>query len=289
MFRFLVGVFLGVSVLVGSARGDITAADADFDGSGVVDVADFLQFVNGFGKTAGEDGYDEKFDFDGSGSVDFADFLQFVNVFGQTVQDVGSVDGDRAALVALYNATDGANWIGNTNWLSDKPLGEWDGVGTNAQGRVDTLALPVNQLSGSIPSELGNLSNLEELWLRENQLLGAIPSELGNLSNLGILSLGDNQLSGAIPSSLGNLSKLGALSLYDNQLSGAIPSELGNLSNLEFLYLDGNQLSGPVPSTLGNLSKLVYLELGGNPGLCMPSALQNWKFYNIQGVAKCSE
>ena len=48
---------------------------------------------------------------------------------------------DRAALAALYNATDGANWRNNTNWRSDKPLGEWYGVTTDAQGRVTDLEL----------------------------------------------------------------------------------------------------------------------------------------------------
>ena len=48
---------------------------------------------------------------------------------------------DRAALVALYNATDGANWYFNTNWLSDEPIGEWHGVTTNSDGRVSALNL----------------------------------------------------------------------------------------------------------------------------------------------------
>ena len=138
MFRFLLGVVLGVSVLVGSARGGVTAADADFDGSGQVDISDFLQFVSAFGSSAGDANFDTKYDLDSSGSVDIADFLQFVNVFGQTAEPApveGSVDGDRAALVALYNATGGDNWKDKTNWLSDRPIGTWHGVGTNAQGR----------------------------------------------------------------------------------------------------------------------------------------------------------
>ena len=94
------------------------------------------------------------------------------------------VEWDRAPLVALYLATDGGNWKDNTNWLSDKPLNEWYGVYTNAQGRVDTLALIENYLSGPIPSELGNLSDLEWLNLGNNQLSGAIPPEIGNLSDL---------------------------------------------------------------------------------------------------------
>ena len=100
---------------------------------------------------------------------------------------------DREVLVALYNATDGANWTNSTNWLSDKPLGEWHGVTTNSNGRVTELDLYGNQLSGTIPSELGNLANLRWLYLPSNQLSGTIPSELGNLANLTLLWLSGNE------------------------------------------------------------------------------------------------
>ena len=73
----------------------------------------------------------------------------------------GSVETDREALVALYNSTDGENWYGSGNWLSDAPLGEWDRVTTNDDGRVISLGLVYNGLSGEIPAELGSLSNLK--------------------------------------------------------------------------------------------------------------------------------
>ena len=111
----------------------------------------------------------------------------------------GDVNTDRAALAALYNATNGSSWLVDTNWLSNGPLGEWHGVSTDADGRVAELDLDGKQLSGPIPSELGNLGNLEVLWLRDNQLSGPIPSELANLDNLIALSLGNNQFSGCVP------------------------------------------------------------------------------------------
>ena len=109
---------------------------------------------------------------------------------------------DKAALAALYNATDGPNWENNRNWLSDRPIGEWSRVSTDGDGRVTGLWLDGNQLSGSTPSKLGNLSNLEALGLGDNQLSGSIPSELGNLDNLEHLYLGGNQLSGCVPTKL---------------------------------------------------------------------------------------
>ena len=76
-----------------------------------------------------------------------------------TVQSPGAA-AERAALVALYEATVGANWTHSANWLSDKPLGAWHGVTTDNSGRVTSLELGGNQLSGEIPPDLGNLTNL---------------------------------------------------------------------------------------------------------------------------------
>ena len=188
---------------------------------------------------------------------------------------------DRAALVALYNAAGGANWTNNTNWLSARPLDEWHGVTTDSNGRVTELNLGFNELSGTIPSELGNLSNLSTLDLGVNRLSGTIPSELGNLSNLWSLVFWGNQLSGTIPSELGNLSSLTGLYLGGNQLSGTIPSELGNLSSLTGLYLYANQLSGTIPSELGNLSSLNELDLSVNQlSGTIPSELGNLSSLN---------
>ena len=115
----------------------------------------------------------------------------------------GSPATDRAALVALYNATGGANWTNNAGWLSDEPLDDWYGVTTDASGRVTRLVLNVNWLSGSIPAELGNLNNLTYLHLGGNQLSGEIPPELDNLADtLTQWQLAGNQFSGCVPEGL---------------------------------------------------------------------------------------
>ena len=109
---------------------------------------------------------------------------------------------DKDALVALYNATDGDNWLENTNWMTSGALSTWHGVTTDSEGRVTELDLTRNQLKGEIPVELGNLSNLKSLDLSSNRLTGPIPAELGNLSNLESLYLGSNELTGCIPAGL---------------------------------------------------------------------------------------
>ena len=175
-----------------------------------------------------------------------------------------TVTSDRAALVALYNATGGPNWWNKVNWLSNAPIGEWYGVGTGISGRVVGLELYGNGLSGTIPSELSRLANLRTLWLYGNQLSGEIPSELGNLANLESLLLQNNQLNGEIPAELGDLANLDALWIDNNQLSGEIPPGLGDLANLQSLLLYSNQLSGEIPSELGNLANLESLLLQNN-------------------------
>ena len=187
----------------------------------------------------------------------------------------GTVADDRAALEALYDATNGANWSRNDNWKTDEPLGQWFGVRTS-DGRVVRLELYDNQLSGTIPGEIGNLTSLTGLFLSENQLSGTIPGEIGNLTSLTQLYLTNNQLSGTIPGEIGNLTSLTSLFLNGNQLSGTIPAQLRNLTSLVILRLDDNQLSGTIPGEIGNLTSLISLGLGGNQlSGTIPAQLRN--------------
>ena len=174
-----------------------------------------------------------------------------------------SLSSDRDALVALYKATDGPNWTNNTNWLSDKPVGNWHGV-TVSSGRVTGLELNSNQLSGPIPFELGNLTNLQSLALGGNHLTGPIPPQLGQLTRLYSLGLGENQLTGEIPPELGQLTGLEDLSLAVNYLTGPIPHQLGQLTKLVSLQLQYNLLTGSIPTELGNLQGLTFLALRNN-------------------------
>ena len=148
----------------------------------------------------------------------------------------GSIATDRAALEALYDATDGPNWTNNTNWKTDAPLDQWYGV-TMHQGRVWGVDLRDNALAGSIPSDLGSLTNVRWLILSSNALTGTIPGALGSLGNLESLSLWRNELTGSIPSDLGSLTNVRWLILSSNALTGTIPGALGSLGNLESLSL----------------------------------------------------
>ena len=180
----------------------------------------------------------------------------------------GSVAGDRAALVALYDAMDGPNWREDrrANWLSDKPLSEWYGVSTDGNGRVTSLVLisVTGSPDGTLPAELGDLTELRVLNLWTNGLTGRIPPELGRLSKIEILALGANLLTGEIPGSLGDLPNLRSLALTKNALTGEIPAALANLPALASLTLSANDLTGSIPEWLGGLERLSELELGSN-------------------------
>jgi len=186
-------------------------------------------------------------------------FLLLISVAGASHAQIPQPERD--ALIALYNSTGGAEWSNSTGWLGAAGTEcDWYGI-TCLNGSVTELRLGGNSLSGSIPSELVNLTNLRDLYLHDNSLSGNIPAELGNLTNLTSLALHSNSLSGSIPSELGNLTNLTNLYLDDNRLSGNIPAELGNLTNLSDLFLYSNSLSGSIPAELGNLTNLTVLDL----------------------------
>ena len=224
----------------------------------------------------------------------------------------GTTDSDREALVAFFHATNGPDWQGKENWLNDAHLDRWEGVVTDADGRVTGLHLPGNQLGGELPPELGQLTRLEYLILQDNQIGGELPLELGNLTLLKEINLSLNNLTGPIPPDLGNITLLEKLDLRSNlltgpiqpevgnltfsrvldlgrnDLTGEIPPELGNLVNLRTLNLSDNSISGEIPAELGNLSSLQYLFLGGNSlNGCIPEVFSWMRGMNLGGTGLC--
>ncbi len=96
-------------------------------------------------------------------------------------------------------------------------------------------------MTGSIPPELGRLSELETLVLYDNRLIGTIPPELGNQARLKELDLGENRLDGELSAELGNLLHLETLDLTNNRLTGCVPVQVYRvhyeISNFEGLDL----------------------------------------------------
>jgi hypothetical protein len=188
------------------------------------------------------------------------------------------------ALVVLYNTTGGPTWTTNDGWGVDPNPCNWSGVECTGgdNGSVRRIVLIERGLAGPMPSQLGNLPNLEVVKLDHNELTGALPASLANLGNLDTLSVWDNALSGPLPAWLGTMTGLSYLSLSDNQFTGTIPAALGNLTNLQWLGVGHNDLTGVIPPELGNLANVSVLLLSYNALTGpIPAALGNLS--NLQG------
>ena len=276
----------------------------DVDNNGRVDFFDALLvalYSRGSSTVMPNNGDISLGDVNADGRIDFTDaylIAAWLNDSADPTLPAGIGEGgggvaspDCAALVTLYEVTDGDNWKDNTHWMSDRPLDEWYGVTTDDDGRVISLQLVANRLSGSLPPSLGNLTHLTWLDFNGNDFSGVLPSSLGNLTHLEVLWLERNSFSGVLPSSLGNLTNLVGLDLSSNDFSGSLPSSLGNLTHLIGLDLGRNQFSGVLPSSLGNLTNLLYLGLY-NTQLCAPldTAFQRWlEGIDAEGVVNCGE
>ena len=159
------------------------------------------------------------------------------------------------------------------NRLSDKIPSKFDGLDNLVWLLLDRNRLtgraplpePVDPRPRAVPARLGNLDNLEVMWLNDNLLHGQLPYRVGALAGLWDLDLSGNRLSGFIPPRFGAMSALRWLDMSGNRLSGALlPARLGELGNLEWMLLHGNDLTGEIPSRFGDLTNLRWLRLDGN-------------------------
>jgi Leucine-rich repeat (LRR) protein len=125
------------------------------------------------------------------------------------------------------------------------------------------LDLAENEVSGSIPDETYELTNLKYIYLHNNKMTGSLSENVGKLQVLEELFLGSNKFSGSIPYNIGSrqgIRPLRYLILRDNQFEGAIPPNL-DLRKMFHLDLSFNNLSGPLPPSDGFSSlKQFYLD-----------------------------
>ena len=135
----------------------------------------------------------------------------------EPVPETDVVRRDRAAIEALYHATDGPNWERSENWLTNAPMDQWHGVVTDSAGQVMWLSLPGNDLKGTLPLVIGDLAALQYLGLADNQLTGPIPSQLGAATELAGVFLKNNRLTGAIPDSFLELARLRVIDFRGNE------------------------------------------------------------------------
>ena len=176
----------------------------------------------------------------------------------------------RFALAVIYFSTYGENWTStqefyNTSnatydFLNDEDECTWFGVICPSDSTLTGLLLGGNELSGTIPEEIGVLDQLTMLDLSGNYLYGTIPESIGALVQMTAMSLADNYLSGHIPESYYNLIQMDTFELLYNYLSGTISDSISTWENLKGLYLEKNFFSGTLPESIGDLEQLSKLS-----------------------------
>jgi len=226
-------------------------------------------------------------------------------LFAHTASAQVSVQ-DSVALVDLYNYANGYEWINQHNWLTTQPVSTWYGVQVQG-GRVSSLQLPNNELMGTIPASLSDLTELRSLDLSNNHIqtitslngltklyefdcsnnqLAVLPA-LKDLGNVEIFACANNQLERLIKAefmaslrvlkcgsnafvelpALEDFPNLKQLSCYANELT-SLPA-LSSLAQLEILECQHNYLSS-LPN-LGGLQNLTILNCQNNFLMQLPS------------------
>lgn len=184
--------------------------------------------------------------------------------------NLGDRFAQRYALVVMYYSFMGADWINQERWLTpDLHECEWS---SSIFCRSDvTLARLVtgfdatrNNLQGSIPNEIGLLSNSETFRIPKNNVGGSIPDGIGSMISLSVVDLKGNLITGSIPNTIGGARDLILIDFSDNQLSSSIPNELFSLKLLRTLVLNTNTLTGELDSSINQLAVLVTLDLRHN-------------------------
>lgn len=197
-------------------------------------------------------------------------------------KDAAVRERERKAMIEFYEALGGHDWIERDFWGSDRPVGEWHGVTTDADGyvvqltiydnnligpvsaaicrleRLHTLHLSFNKISGALPDKLGECRALKNLWVKGNKITGRLPDSIAVLPELEYLDLHANEMSGPLPT-VWNTPKLKIVRAEDNRISGELPAQMFRQPNLEEIFIHNNELSGTIPTTLSPTLRAVIL------------------------------
>lgn len=201
---------------------------------------------------------------------------------------------DSLALVAIYNAADGANWKEERRWDLTKPIDQWDGVKLT-DGRVTSLAITASgvissawtmpkeigtlseltvlkfnqcKLTGEIPEEVYSLTKLTDLWFQNDALSGSLSEKIGQLTALKNLYIDRNtDLGGSIPAAIGQLKALNSINISKTGIGGAIPAELTGCTALANFMAYETKLSGQIPDFWDQFKNIGVVQLYNNPGL----------------------
>ena len=130
--------------------------------------------------------------------------------------------------------------------------------------KLQTLDLSNNKITG-LPADLWSLGSLKSLNLSSNQISGSLPNNIGNFGLLERFDLSSNNFSGEIPETIGSLVSLRVLKFNRNGFEESIPSGILSCQSLVTIDLSSNRLSGSLPDGFGAaFPQLKSLNLAGN-------------------------
>ncbi|XP_065632056.1 probable leucine-rich repeat receptor-like serine/threonine-protein kinase At3g14840 [Quercus suber] len=144
------------------------------------------------------------------------------------------------------------------NYLSGNIPQEW------ASMQLEFLSISTNNLSGPIPTYLGNITTLKIMRIESNWFSGFVPPKLGNLVNLELLILSANNLTGELPATLINLTKLIEFRISSNNFTGRVPDFFQTWKQRQKLEIQASGPEGPIPPSISALSTLTELDLSFN-------------------------
>ena len=145
---------------------------------------------------------------------------------------------------------------------------------------LEKLYLNYNNLT-TLPESIGNLEKLKLLDIPSNQLT-FLPITIGQMINLETLNLGGNQLT-SLPNSIGDLEKLKILNLENNKIL-LLPDSITKLENLITLFINYNKLIS-IPESIGNLVNLEELDLSYNQLREIPNSIGKLKKIKILNLS----
>jgi Leucine-rich repeat (LRR) protein len=235
--------------------------------------------------------------------------LQWLSYDDPAILDIQSTSDltltQRYVMAVFFFATGGpTSWIDDLRFLSNYSVCEWpniDGtevgartdneVDCNENGEIVKIRIESNNLTGTIPKEIGVLTKLDIFTTGENEgVIGTIPPEMGELSLLTFLQFANDSLSGTLPDTLHKMKGLETFSVFKNNLQGTLPAKFlretgfnlqildvaqnwfnGTIpdafiaqSRLRYVFMEGNSFEGPLPSSLYSQRSLKILTLSQN-------------------------
>ncbi len=189
-------------------------------------------------------------------------------------------------LIDLYNNTNGAAWTNNSGWIDGATSNcepcTWHGITCDNQNNVIGIDLYNNNLVGTVPTSLGELTKLRILKLMNNDLSGVFPDIWTNLTALEFIDLSNNNFTGSMPTSLGSLIKLNTLYIENNNMDGPLLPEIADLPLINVYWTKNNDFSGCYPDSYLELCDIASTKFTNNPSL--PSSGNDFDGFCSQGL-----